>query len=407
MPPTPPASPTSPLASSRRSTPGGGPTTTSPSGRSTSRPTRCCGRPLTSEQIKPRLLGHWGTSPGLSFVYAHASRLIQHTGQQMIYLAGPGHGGPALVAASYLEGTYTERFPEVTTDADGMRLLFRRFSAPGGIPSHVSVTTPGSIHEGGELGYVLDARVRCRAGQPRPDRARRRGRRRGRDRTAGGLVEGRLVPQSRARRRGAAGAPSQRRQDRRAHRAGPQGPCRGALAARGPRLRRARGGGVGPAGHARALRGDARDGVPPDPGDPARRPHRQLGRPSPPLAADRASLPQGLDRSTLRGRCRDRGDLALPPGAALGSPGQPRAPGDPRGVDAVLPPRGALRRPRATRRPGAGGQPRRRGAHVGQPARQRRPASPAISTSPTSAPTPSTCRHRRPCAPSRPASWAS
>ncbi|MEZ5094110.1 phosphoketolase [Nocardioides sp.] len=111
--------------------------------------------PLTAEQIKPRLLGHWGTSPGLSFIYAHASRLIRHTGQQMIYLAGPGHGGPALVAASYLEGTYTERFPEVTTDADGVRLLFRRFSAPGGIPSHVSVTTPGSIHEGGELGYVL------------------------------------------------------------------------------------------------------------------------------------------------------------------------------------------------------------------------------------------------------------
>ncbi len=111
--------------------------------------------PLTPDHIKPRLLGHWGTSPGLSFVYAHASRLIQHTGQQMIYLAGPGHGGPALVAASYLEGSYTERFPDVTADAEGMHRLFRRFSAPGGIPSHVSVTTPGSIHEGGELGYVL------------------------------------------------------------------------------------------------------------------------------------------------------------------------------------------------------------------------------------------------------------
>jgi xylulose-5-phosphate/fructose-6-phosphate phosphoketolase len=111
--------------------------------------------PLRPEHIKPRLLGHWGTSPGLSFIYAHASRLIQRTGQEMIYLAGPGHGGPALVAASYLEGTYTERFPEVTTDREGMHHLFRRFSAPGGIPSHVSVTTPGSIHEGGELGYVL------------------------------------------------------------------------------------------------------------------------------------------------------------------------------------------------------------------------------------------------------------
>ena len=113
------------------------------------------GEPLSFEHIKPRLLGHWGTSPGLSFVYAHASRLIQHTGQEMIYLAGPGHGGPALVAASYLEGTYTEVYPEVTQDVEGMRRLFRQFSPPGGIPSHVSVPTPGSIHEGGELGYVL------------------------------------------------------------------------------------------------------------------------------------------------------------------------------------------------------------------------------------------------------------
>ena len=112
-------------------------------------------RGLTADDIKPRLLGHWGTSPGLSFVYAHASRLIRLTGQQMIYLAGPGHGGPALVAASYLEGSYTETFPRVTQDVPGLVRLFRQFSAPGGIPSHASVTTPGSIHEGGELGYAL------------------------------------------------------------------------------------------------------------------------------------------------------------------------------------------------------------------------------------------------------------
>jgi xylulose-5-phosphate/fructose-6-phosphate phosphoketolase len=111
--------------------------------------------PLVSEHIKPRLLGHWGTSPGLSFIYVHASRLIQQTGQQMIYLAGPGHGGPALVGAAYLEGSYSEIYPHVTLDEQGMRRLFRQFSAPGGIPSHVSVPTPGSIHEGGELGYVL------------------------------------------------------------------------------------------------------------------------------------------------------------------------------------------------------------------------------------------------------------
>jgi len=111
--------------------------------------------PLTAAHIKPRLLGHWGTSPGLSFVYAHASRLIRHTNQEMLYLAGPGHGGPALVAAGYLEAAYTETYPGVTLDEPGIRRLFRQFSAPGGIPSHVSVTTPGSIHEGGELGYVL------------------------------------------------------------------------------------------------------------------------------------------------------------------------------------------------------------------------------------------------------------
>jgi xylulose-5-phosphate/fructose-6-phosphate phosphoketolase len=112
-------------------------------------------RPLSVDDIKPRLLGHWGTSPGLSFVYAHMSRLIGLTGQQTIYLTGPGHGGPALVAASWLEGTYSEIYPDVSQDRAGIRRLFRQFSTPGGIPSHVSVTTPGSIHEGGELGYVL------------------------------------------------------------------------------------------------------------------------------------------------------------------------------------------------------------------------------------------------------------
>ena len=111
--------------------------------------------PLSPDDIKPRLLGHWGTSPGQSFVYAHMNRLIRHTGQSAIYLSGPGHGGPAVVAAGYLEGTYSEVYPEVSLDTAGLTRLCRQFSTPGGIPSHVSVTTPGSIHEGGELGYVL------------------------------------------------------------------------------------------------------------------------------------------------------------------------------------------------------------------------------------------------------------
>jgi len=111
--------------------------------------------PLQPEQIKPRLLGHWGTSTGLSFIYVHLNRLIKERDVNAIYLAGPGHGGPALLANVYLEGTYSEIYPEVTQDLAGMRHLFRQFSTPGGVPSHVSVPTPGSIHEGGELGYVL------------------------------------------------------------------------------------------------------------------------------------------------------------------------------------------------------------------------------------------------------------
>jgi xylulose-5-phosphate/fructose-6-phosphate phosphoketolase len=111
--------------------------------------------PLRQEHIKPRLLGHWGTSPGLSFIYVHLNRLIRERDADVIYLTGPGHGGPALVAHAYLEGTYSEIYPEVSEDLEGLRLLCRRFSTPGGIPSHVSVQTPGSIHEGGELGYVL------------------------------------------------------------------------------------------------------------------------------------------------------------------------------------------------------------------------------------------------------------
>ena len=108
--------------------------------------------PLTEAHIKPRLLGHWGTTPGLNFIYAHLNRVIRERDLSMIYITGPGHGGPALVANAYLEGTYTEVYPDVTQDEAGLRHLCRRFSTPGGIPSHVSVQTPGSIHEGGPVG---------------------------------------------------------------------------------------------------------------------------------------------------------------------------------------------------------------------------------------------------------------
>jgi xylulose-5-phosphate/fructose-6-phosphate phosphoketolase len=111
--------------------------------------------PLAPEHIKPRLLGHWGTTPGLNLIYAHLNRVIRHRDLNVIYLTGPGHGGPGLVANAYLEGTYSEVYSGIEEDVDGLRKLFRQFSFPGGIPSHVAAETPGSIHEGGELGYAL------------------------------------------------------------------------------------------------------------------------------------------------------------------------------------------------------------------------------------------------------------
>jgi len=111
--------------------------------------------PLRRDDIKPRLLGHWGTSPGLNLLYVHLNRIIRREGTDVIFLAGPGHGGPAVLANVYLEGTYSEVYPDIAEGAVGMRRLFRQFSTPGGVPSHVSPPTPGSIHEGGELGYVL------------------------------------------------------------------------------------------------------------------------------------------------------------------------------------------------------------------------------------------------------------
>ena len=111
--------------------------------------------PLTLSHIKPRLLGHWGTTPGLNFIYVHLNRIVKEGDLSVLYVAGPGHGGPGLVANTYLEGTYSEIYPSISQDEEGMKKLFRQFSFPGGIPSHAAPETPGSIHEGGELGYAL------------------------------------------------------------------------------------------------------------------------------------------------------------------------------------------------------------------------------------------------------------
>src|ERR1700724_623714 len=111
--------------------------------------------PLKREHIKPRLLGHWGASPGLNMMCVHLNRVIKRDDLNVIYIIGPGHGGPSLVAHAYLEGTYSEVYPNISQDDEGMKKLFKQFSFPGGIPSHVAPETPGSIHEGGELGYAL------------------------------------------------------------------------------------------------------------------------------------------------------------------------------------------------------------------------------------------------------------
>lgn len=110
---------------------------------------------LTIEHIKPRLLGHWETTPGLNFIYVHLNRLIKQFNLNMIYVTGPGHGGPGIVANTYLEGTYSELYQNITQDEEGIQKLFKQFSFPGGIPSHVAPETPGSINEDGELGYSL------------------------------------------------------------------------------------------------------------------------------------------------------------------------------------------------------------------------------------------------------------
>ena len=113
------------------------------------------GTPIKAENLKANPIGHWGTVSGQTFLYAHANRLINKYNQKMFYMGGPGHGGQAMVVPSYLDGSYTEAYPEITQDLEGMSRLFKRFSFPGGIGSHMTAQTPGSLHEGGELGYVL------------------------------------------------------------------------------------------------------------------------------------------------------------------------------------------------------------------------------------------------------------
>ena len=181
-------------------------------------------QPLTKEHIKPRLLGHWGTTPGLNFIYVHLNRLIKKHDLDMIYITGPGHGGPGLVANAYLEGTYSEVYPNISADEEGMKRLFTQFSFPGGIPEPRGAGDARLDPRGRRARLRPLARLRRRLRQPRPDRRLRRRRRRGGDRAAGDELALQQVPEPGDRRGGAADPASQRLQDRQSHRPRPHQP---------------------------------------------------------------------------------------------------------------------------------------------------------------------------------------
>ena len=329
--------------------PGGGRPTTCRSARSTCMGNPLLREPLRPEHIKPRLLGHWGTTPGLNFIYAHLNRVIAARDLDMIYVIGPGHGGPGAggqrLAGGHLQRDLPGRSPRTRRACGGCS---RQFSFPGGIPSHVAPETPGSIHEGGELGYALVARLRRRLRQPGPASSLRRRRRRGRDRAAGGQLALEQVPRPGHRRRRAADPAPQRLQDRQPDGAGPH-PARASSLAllRGyghtPYLVE----GDDPADDAPAVRRRRSTACLDEIAEIQRR-AREDGvteRPRWPMIVLRHA--QGLDRPDGGRRPAGRGHLARPPGAAARTSatnaGHLAVAG---GVAAQLPARGAVRRRR-------------------------------------------------------------
>ena len=328
--------------------------------------------PLKLSHVKPLVVGHWGTTPGQNFIYVHLNRVIKKYDLDMFYIAGPGHGGPALVGNVYLEGTWSEIYPNVTQDEAGLKKLFKQFSFPGGISSHVAPTTPGSIHEGGELGYSLSHAFGAAFDNPDLDRRLRRRRRRGGNRPAGDRVAVEQAAQPDHRRRRAADPAPQRLQDQQPDRPGPDR-ARGAGAVL-PRLRLdavlrggRRAGGDAPA-HGRHP-GHGHRGHPADPGQRAEQDRHHPAA----LADDRPAVAQGLDGAESRRRPADRGDVPVAPGAAPRGCRASRARPAARKLDEELQGRGAVRRERPARagagRAGAEGRP----ADGRQSARQRRP----------------------------------
>ena len=374
------------------STPTGARPTTCRSARSTCSTTRCCASRSRWSTSSRGCSATGARRPGLNFVYAHLNRVIRARDLNAIYVTGPGHGGPGLVANTYLEGTYSEVYPSITPDEEGMRQLFRQFSFPGGIPSHVAPETPGSIHEGGELGYALVHAYGAAFDNPDLLVVLRRRRRRGRDRAAGRELALQQVPQPRPRRRRAADPAPQRLQDRQPDGARPHPARRAARAARGLRLRAALRRGRRPRGDAPADGRDARRGARRDRAR-SRPPRAEAGRverPRWPMIVLRT--PKGWTGPARGRRPARRGHVPLPPGAAV--PARRRTPStSPRSRSGC-----AATGPRSSSTPTgalvaelAALAPARRAPHGRQPARQRRRAAARPASCPTSATTRSTC----------------
>ena len=301
--------------------------------------------PLAPEHIKPRLLGHWGTTPGLTFLWAHLNRVIVRDDLDALYVTGPGHGGPGVVATAYLEGTYSERYAHVTDDAEGMKALFRQFSFPGGIPSHAAPETPGSIHEGGELGYALshaygaafdnpDLLVACVIGDGEAETGPLAGSWQA-NKFVHPVNDGTVLPILHLNGYKIANSTVMARipEDELLAAAGGARPP--ALRRRG-RLRRDE----RPDGRPRADGRDAgrdrrRDRPDPGPRQGAVR-RRGAGRPAA-LARAGAAHPEGLDGPARGRREARRGHVARAPGAAVGDPQERRAPRPAGAVAAVVP----------------------------------------------------------------------
>ena len=314
--------------------------------------------PLRLEHVKPRLLGHWGTTPGLNFLYVHMNRAIKARDLEAIYITGPGHGGPGLVANTYLEGTYSDVYPHIGRDEEGLRQLFRQFSFPGGIPSHVAPETPGSIHEGGELGYALvhafgavldnpDLLALCVVGDGEAETGPLAASWHS-NKFLDPATDGAVLPVLHLNGYKIANPDGAR----------PHLARRAAGAVRGLRLRAALRRGLRPRRDAPADGRDARRGARRDPRDPGRRARGRRDR-APALADDRAPHAEGLDGTEGGRRPARRGFLPLASGAARPAGLEARAPRAARVVDAQLPPRGAVRRARHAHRRAPG--PRARG----------------------------------------------